>query len=101
MYVIPCLVFISSYSFTTADQEGRRSIPRHVYANPQNPAACPVLALAIWIFTRPDILPSEDSAPMIFQRKNQESRFSDWLNRIVLLFKVEVETLGLQVDEIG
>ena len=34
------------------DQEGARCFARHLYANPLNPAICPVLALAITTFTR-------------------------------------------------
>jgi hypothetical protein len=34
------------------DQDGDHAYPRHVYANPQNPTICPVLALAVAIFNR-------------------------------------------------
>ncbi len=33
------------------DQTGCNSIPRHVYANPLMPAICPVLALAVMVFS--------------------------------------------------
>ena len=33
------------------DQEGRDGIPKHVYANPNNPSICPILALAVFVFT--------------------------------------------------
>jgi hypothetical protein len=35
-----------------ADQEGTNTYARHLYANPIEPAICPVLALAVLIFTR-------------------------------------------------
>ena len=34
------------------DQEGANVFPRHVYANPSDPAICPVLALAVLVFVR-------------------------------------------------
>ena len=34
------------------DQEGVKCFSRHLYANPLNPAICPVLALAVLTFTR-------------------------------------------------
>ena len=33
------------------DQEGRTSIPKHVYANPLNPTICPILAFAVLVFS--------------------------------------------------
>jgi hypothetical protein len=30
------------------DQEGRNALPKHVFANPDNPDMCPILALAIF-----------------------------------------------------
>ncbi len=34
------------------DQEGTFAFPKHVYANPNEPSICPILALAIYIFFR-------------------------------------------------
>ena len=35
-----------------SDQEGEKCFARHLYANPLNPIICPVLALAVLVFTR-------------------------------------------------
>ena len=34
------------------DQEGQNSFPRHIYANSNNPAICPILSLALLVFSR-------------------------------------------------
>lgn len=40
-----CLTII--YVKTKADQAGEKIMDKHVYANPFNPLACPILALGI------------------------------------------------------
>jgi hypothetical protein len=68
------------------DQEGRNSLPKHVYANPLNPEVCPILALAIYIFTIS--YRQAGSATSLFGGKtNQgssdvENRFSRWLKTV-------------------
>ena len=55
-----CLVF--RFVKSKGDQIGRnRDQEWHVYANPHNPAICPVLALACYIFSNPGVFSvSED-----------------------------------------
>jgi hypothetical protein len=49
-----CLVFCFAKSKT--DQTGRNRVQLwHVYANPNNPATCPVLALVTYIFANPGL----------------------------------------------
>ncbi|KAH9162981.1 hypothetical protein LEN26_000713 [Aphanomyces euteiches] len=40
------------FAFTKNDQEGMNDTPRHVYANVFQPSICPILSLAILVFTR-------------------------------------------------
>lgn len=56
------LIFVPKHK---ADQEGRRSDqPVHVYANPLQPAICPILALAVLIFSK-----SFRTTPRLFEGK--------------------------------
>ena len=61
-----------------ADQEGSRRIDAHVYANPVNPALCPVLSMAVYILCF--IVRRENT---LFQGKSQDARFSKHLNLIL------------------
>jgi hypothetical protein len=58
------------------DQEGKRSHPKHVYANPINPGICPVLGLAVHVFSKG--FQREGSSPKVYG-DNSEQRFSNWL----------------------
>ena len=49
-----------------SDQKGEKVVEKHVYANPYQPAICPLLGLAMTIFMRPDggtqqLFPGTDS----------------------------------------
>ena len=75
------------------DQTGRnRDQAWHVYANPNNPAVCPVLAMACYIFANPGIfgVDSTDSASepnnhngRLFPGSYQYDRFMDCMHRII------------------
>jgi hypothetical protein len=73
-----------------ADQEGAKCFARHLYANPTNPVICPVLALAVIVFTRcikhdPTIPANSTSRPSfrIFDGAFSEARFSEVLGRCI------------------
>jgi hypothetical protein len=34
------------------DKEGKSALPKHVYANTEEPHLCPILSLAMYVFTR-------------------------------------------------
>lgn len=84
------------------DQEGKHSYPRHIYANVLNPVICPVLAFAVYLWTRGVQLDGEEGAPspMVFG-KLSEKRFSDWLVKICKVFAEIILALGIIVTEIG
>ena len=72
------------------DQEGAKCFARHLYANPLHPVICPVLALAVLIFTRivkhdPTHSSASTASPSyrIFDGANNESCFSEVLGRII------------------
>jgi hypothetical protein len=91
------------------DQEGVKNYARHLYANVLNPFICPVLALAVLIFTYvlkhdPDAAMGSDAVPSyrIFDGSDNESRFSAILKRrIKSLSEAEMRTLGGTITEIG
>jgi hypothetical protein len=92
------------------DQEGMKCFARHVYANPSNPAICPVLALAILTFLRsirhdPSFtLPDPRRLPnfRIFDGPNNGARFSDSLQRIIASVpSPNVHLLGGEKKQLG
>jgi hypothetical protein len=93
------------------DQEGVKCFSRHLYANPLNPAICPVLALAILTFMRVlkhDHLTESSSSSAarpnfrIFDGAHSESRFSDVLSRtIASLPASDLPRLGGEKKQLG
>lgn len=82
------------------DQEGKKAYPRHIYANPLNPLLCPILSMAILIFTRG--FQREGAERLIFGgKKSAKDRFSNWLLGILRSCALIIVSLGLIVTEIG
>jgi hypothetical protein len=81
------------------DVEGENALPKHVYANPSRPAACPILAFALYEFTRGH----RERAGLIFQSNTvaTESKFSKWLTKICNEFIGQLVQYGVQVADIG
>lgn len=65
---------------TKGDQEGENAFPRHLYANPENGALCPVLALAVHVFSA-SATPT-NSRLQLFQLANPQAAFSNWLTEL-------------------
>jgi len=66
------------------DKEGQNAFGRHVYANPLNPTICPVLALAVLVFSKDYRDPN--SRLQLFEGEKSEGRFSDILGKVVHKF---------------
>lgn len=82
------------------DQEGVKAYPRHIYANPLNPILCPILSIAILIFTKG--FQREGSDRLIFgNKKCARDRFSKWLLGILRDCALVIVSMGLIVSEIG
>ena len=80
------------------DQTGERPRdPRHVYANPYNPAICPILTLITYLLVTP---PSADTA--LFPGTQQYNRYNKYL-RALLERKREyiMRNYGIDVSDIG
>lgn len=80
------------------DQEGRTALPKHVYANPSEPAICPILSLAVYIFTKG--YEREGSKATVFAGE-AESRFSKWLSNICQKHNEVLKSQGVDISMIG
>ena len=91
------------------DQEGAKCFSRHLYANPLQPLICPVLALAVLVFTRttkhdPTHTAGSAAPPSyrIFNGGHNESRFSEILGRIIAAVpESQVSQLGSDKKQLG
>ena len=82
------------------DQTGERAFSRHVYANPLNPEICPILALAVLIFS--SSAHTTNSPRQVFIGEHSESRFSEVLrSTLATASESEKMTLGGNVNEFG
>jgi hypothetical protein len=104
-----CLAFRFAKSKT--DQTGRNSAQVwHVYATPDKPATCPVLALATYVFANPGLtnienfaVINEDGNPSgrLFPGGDQYGRFVDCLRRIIEDNQDEFLQLGIRPGNLG
>jgi hypothetical protein len=82
------------------DQEGLRIYPKHVYANPLRPDICPVLSLALYVFS---CLKSHRNGRdwRLFNGGSTEAKFSDWLKRILETEELVNADLGTLAEDLG
>ncbi|KAH9114255.1 hypothetical protein AeMF1_011636, partial [Aphanomyces euteiches] len=80
------------------DQEGKMNWPRHVYANPHEPAICPVLSLALAVFSRRSLC--EGASTLLFG-SNANETFATWLRLACSLFRDDMAAVGLNSADIG
>ena len=79
------------------DQTGEKKFKKHVYANPFEPAICPILAIAVNIFIRPS-----GGTLQLFVGTDSKGRFCALLQTILgLLTAVQRALLGCLVGDIG
>ena len=92
-----CLVFF--FGKTKGDQTGDHSdTPWHVYSNPTQPTICPVLALAKYLLSNPDIL---KSGSPLFPGNDQYNRFIKAFHRIIHDNIQEFKALGVEENMLG
>ena len=104
-----CLAFRFAKSKT--DQTGRNSDQVwHVYATPNNPYVCPVLALATYIFANPSLTNVENFTEAdregnvsgrLFPGGDQYGRFMDCLRRVVEKNQGVFLALGIRPGDLG
>lgn len=78
-----------------ADQTGEKITPKHLYANPFRPEMCPILALALQIFST-SFRPDNENKSLIFLG-NSYDVFQNWLQVAVSA----LNELGLKVEDFG
>ncbi len=82
------------------DQTGEDRYGKHLYCNIVEPSICPVLALAVLIFTRGYV--SGNDKPQLFNGTNSKDRFSHLLSETLsLLSAEELQIMSNDVDDIG
>ena len=76
----------------------RADKPWHVYSNPQMPFLCPVLAMAKYTLTHPDLF--HDSCPL-FPGLSQYSRFVKFFHKLLNDNAEVFERMGVKKGDIG
>ena len=82
-------------------QEGERTDPKHCYANPFNPSACVVTALAIYFAVYG---PPKTKRDLVFDGGRQHDRFVEAVRRVLEKnprLKAELERLGITPEDIA
>ncbi|OQR84415.1 hypothetical protein ACHHYP_13400 [Achlya hypogyna] len=93
---------VVSFGKQKNDQEGKTCTPKHIYANPTNPFACPVLSLvqrslAILVFSFGH---REGSSRLPFGA-NPQARFTTWLHTLVKSDSDAAREMGISKGDIG
>ena len=81
------------------DQEGNNCYPKHVYANPLNPAICLILSMALLIFGGE--WQRSGAKRMLFRGTATVGRFSKWLKGIMTSNGTSMVSLGIIAFDIG
>ena len=72
--------------------------PWHVYSNPRNPFLCPVLALARYVVSNPDILKNRG---LLFPGQHQYTRFMNIFHKVIRENKELFEANGVREGDLG
>ncbi|ETI30278.1 hypothetical protein F443_22601, partial [Phytophthora nicotianae P1569] len=82
------------------DQKGSEKFGKHVYANPYTPCQCPILALAVHLFSCPERTATGKQQQFI--DTDNKKRFGRTLQRVIAaLDKEETCILGCNPDDFG
>ncbi|OWZ02720.1 hypothetical protein PHMEG_00025674 [Phytophthora megakarya] len=82
------------------DQTGADKYWKHIYANPYDPHICPILALAVLLFSYPDR--STGGKQQLFAGSNNKTRFGDILRKTLKqLSESEQQQLGSPTGDIA
>lgn len=82
------------------DQKGDRAEPKAVYANPLDPLVCPILALALFVFSM-GTRTQPEKASLFGKPDAAEKRFSEWLAKLVQDMESELESYGIKKEDVG
>ena len=83
------------------DKWGKDAIPKHLYANPTMPVICPILALAVYLFSSG--MRRIESKRTVFGGDGNavERRFSKWLKALCGEHIAALLVLGIMILDIG
>lgn len=91
------LVF--EFAKSKGHQKGEKHLgPWHVYANPHKPHICPILAMARYLFTYPDVLKGNSR---LFEGKNQYSRYLKRFHDLLISEAQTLLELGYEKGDLG
>jgi len=89
-----CLVF--EFAKSNSHQRGESHIaPWHVYANPHMPWCCPVLSLARYLFSFPEVLKGDMP---LFDGTSQYARYHNLFSNLLTCLKSELFDLGFYLE---
>lgn len=83
------------FAKTKKDHKGKKKHKAHVFANPLQPAVCPILSLAIYVLCTQDTRRNQ-----LFTGQKSEGRFSKALKRLLTEIP-ELKTVIPNVNDIG
>jgi len=86
--------FAKSKTQQTGDLHG----PWHLYANPDKPWICPQLAMAMYLFTFPDVLRGD--VPL-FEGTNQYARYSAAMMKLYKKHEDDLKGSGSEIKNLG
>ena len=82
------------------DPEGNDASPKHVYANPVHPHVCPVLALAVLVFS--DGFHGRNEASFLFGKQEAALNiFTKWLKATCEVHEDDLLQMGIAIADIG
>ncbi|GFH55956.1 hypothetical protein CTEN210_12433 [Chaetoceros tenuissimus] len=91
-----CLVF--EFAKEKGKQKGDCFGPWHVYANPQKPHICPVLAFAKYIASFPEVLEEGHS---LFEGSGQYRRYNDRFLHVLAELEAQLSNIGFEKGDLG
>lgn len=92
------MVFMFSKSKSQQDGAEEYLGPWHVYANPQKPWLCPILAIARFCFMYPEVFTGNRP---LFEGKNSYSRYQKVFTQLLHDHSRELRQLGVEPSDLG
>ena len=87
------------YEKGKTNQEGENRVPRHIYANPYDPAICPILALGLKVCSEES---SNSENFEVFPAETADSSFANWFKKVLtLLSEDELTLIDVPIDRLA
>lgn len=92
-----CLTIL--YEKSKTNQEGENRVPRHVYANPDDPVICPILALGLKVCSEET---SNSDTFEVFPAETADSSFANWFKKVLsVLSEDELNLIDVPIERIS